>query len=213
MQMIVANGLMLMWSLVPHYLQTGGPNDAMYILELLRGKPSKTRPAKRAIEDLTPSWSWTVKQVPSENFLKHYREQLKHPNLSADQRCILLDAFVTCVLMYGATDHLAEADQYSEELLRLKPDEWTIKGTRGGVLVEKGELQAGIAMLEDVMAHDHNANDRAISASFLALAHLKKNDRTEALRWLAISRQIDPDCASMHRIATLLNPATPVSNA
>lgn len=123
-----------------------------------------------------------------------------------------LDTFVTYVLMYGATEYLAEADRYSEELIRLKPDEWTVKGTRGGVLVEKGELQAGITMLEAVMAHDSNAFDRTISASFLALAHFKGNNRAEALRWIAISRQIDPNCVSMLRIEALLDSPVSASN-
>ena len=152
-------------------------------------------------------------QLPADALLAQYRTVLSRSNLSTDQRCAVLDAFVTYVLMHGTSEFLAEADRYSEELFRLKPDEWTIKGTRGSVLVEKGDLAAGAAMLKDVMANDSNSFDRAISASFLALAELKQNNRPEALRWLTISRESGSDCASTLRIAALLESKTPISNA
>jgi hypothetical protein len=203
MQMLVANSYLLMLSLVPFYSKTGQPSDGMILFHLIRGTPLKSRESAKEIRDLAPSWSWMVKHHPPEELLNPFREGLHRPEISPEQRRVWLDGFATCVLMYGANQFLAEADQYSEELLRLKPDECSYKGTRGSVLVEKGDLATGITLLEECMKSD-SRNDRAISASFLALACLKQGKRDEALRWLAISREIDPRCISMRRIAKLV---------
>ena len=107
--------------------------------------------------------------------------------------------------MYGAKDFLPEADQYSLELLRIKPDEWTVKGTRGSILVEKGELERGMRMLSEVIEHDPSTFDRAIAASFLALGELKKNNRESALKWLRVANDLDPECASARRVQSILD--------
>lgn len=100
---------------------------------------------------------------------------------------------------------LPEADRYSQELFQIKPNEWTVKGTRGSVLVETGELEHGMTMLKDVIEHDPSVFDRAIAASFLALGELKKNDRESALKWLRVSHDLDPECASAHRVQSILD--------
>jgi len=96
-----------------------------------------------------------------------------------------------------------------------RTDEWTIKGTRGSVLIEKGDLVAGISLLSEVFKHDPSAFDRAIAASFLALAELKQNDHSAAREWIRICRHLDPNCVSMHRIESLLTEpdATPTPAA
>jgi hypothetical protein len=67
-------------------------------------------------------------------------------------------------------------------------------------------------MLKDVIQHDPSSFDRAIAASFLALAEFKQNNREAAVQWLRISRDFDPHCASMHRIESLLRAnVSPVS--
>jgi hypothetical protein len=199
MQMLIANAYLLTLTIIPFYSSIG-PNDGMILFHLLRGtSPKRVRSAGQP----SPSWFWMVKHHKPEELLNGFREQLKNPKLSPAQRCWALDVFATCVLMFGANEFLAEADQCSEELLRLQPNEISNKGTRGGVLVEKGDLPAGIAMLEEVM-NSPSKNDRAISASFLALAHWKQGNRDEAKRWIGVSREIDSRCASMWRIAKLI---------
>lgn len=204
MQMAIANGYLLMFSIVPFYSKRGQANDAMLLLHLLRDTPLKTPLNKSTHDNLTPSWRWLVKHHSAEELLKQFRGPLERPEISPENRQIYLDTFATCVLMFGANQFLEEADRYSEELLRSKPDELSYKGTRGSVLIEKGDLTDGIAMLEEVMNGATDPNDLTISASFLALAYHKQGQRAEALRWLATSRQIDPDCVSMRRIAKLI---------
>lgn len=151
-----------------------------------------------------PSWHWTVRNSRPEPFLRKYREYLNKPNQPAVDRHQVLDAFATCVLMHGAHDFLPEADRYSEELFKAKPDEWTVKGTRGSILVDKGDIEAGITMLQDVMKHDPSEFDRAICASFLAVAEIKRNNIEEALQWIRMARSLDSDCGALPRAESLL---------
>jgi glycosyltransferase involved in cell wall biosynthesis len=162
-QMLVANGWLLLIGLIPHYATVNGvrmPNDALRLIHLIRGSPTTVRlhqQPETATGSSGPSWHWTVSQVPVEILLAQFRTRLEDAKLSPSERDQVLDAFATAVLMYGAHEFLTEADRYSEELYRSKPDEWTVKGTRGSILVEKGDIESGQAMLKDVVEHDPSA--------------------------------------------------------
>jgi hypothetical protein len=202
-EMYVANAYLLLVSLAPFRAKTDGlklPSDGLHLLLLLFGR----WPWDRDGELWQGSWHLTVKKVRPEPILNLYREQLSNPALSQHERALVLDGFATCVLMYGAREFLAEADRYSQELCELKPGEWTVKGTRGSILVETGDLVHGMAMLLEVMEHDPSAFDRAIAASFLALAEFKKCNQESALKWLRISQDLDPNCASALRIGNII---------
>jgi hypothetical protein len=213
-EMLLANGYLLIFSLLPYRTQiNGGPTmtDGLQMFRLLFFGAADTR---RMIASETstrsgspgPSWKWIVNQIDPGQLLASYRKMLSDPNLSPEQRLHALDLFATTVLMYGANEFLEEADRYSLELLNGRPDAWTVKGTRGSILVEKGDLDGGIAMLTQVMDNDPSAFDRAIASAYLALAEWKKNDRDTALNWLRISRQLDPACPAGPRIQRLLDP-------
>ena len=106
--------------------------------------------------------------------------------------------------MFGASEHLAAADRYSEELFRAKPNEWTVKGTRGSVLIEIGQLEAGSKMLADVVENDPLPFDRAIAASYLALAAIKQREYKAASTWLEKARVFDPNCVTLKRFERIL---------
>lgn len=213
-QLAAVNAYLLLWCLIPFHANVNGiptPNDALSLIQLATGR-TRTYPeplTKAGQADAGgPSWSWLVSQVEANSLLTHCRKQLSNPHLPIAERVTLLDTFATCVLMYGAVEFLPEADRYSEELHSLKPDEWTVKGTRGSVLIETGRLEEGMSMLRELMENDPSAFDRAISASFLGLAELKRNNADQAAEWLRKSRDLDPNCGSLKRIEALLRSAT-----
>jgi hypothetical protein len=207
------NACLVLFSLFPYRAKVDGaktPNDGLMLIHLLLNKSFKTpehstSSGQRAARLSQASWRWIVRNSKPEPVLQHYRNYLNHPALPADARCQLLDAFATCVLMFGATDFLSEADRYSAELLEAKPDEWTVKGTRGSVLVDKGETEAGMAMLQEVMRHDPSEFDRAIGACFLALGEIKRKNLGAALESLRLARALDPNCGALPRLESLLN--------
>ena len=203
-EMCIANAYLLLVALVPFQATKKTvklPNDGLHLILLLFGQwlGSWAENLRKG------SWDLIVNQVKAETLLRLYRDQLNDPTLSQDKRVLVLDGFATCVLMYGAYEFLQEADCYSQELFEIKPAEWTVKGTRGSILVETGDIERGMAMLSQVMEHDPSAFDRAIAASFLALGELKRSNRESALKWLRISHDLDPDCASAHRVQSLLD--------
>jgi len=212
-EMLLANGWLFLTSIVPFWRTRAGirlHSDGMQLLLLAfrpKGKSRKRRSRAGSVTsepDTVGRWHEMVKEFPHELPLAAYRQQLEDSSLSDEERNQALDGFATCVLMYGVLEFLPEADRYSEELMRNKPDEWTVKGTRGGILVEKGDLPAGIAMLTQVMDNDPSVFDRAISASFLALAEWKKNNKDAAESWLHRSFELDPNCVSALRVAEIV---------
>lgn len=207
-QIALVNLYLLAISLVPFRGRLDGvltPNDGLMLYQLAVGKTSPTSPHSTEAEahlgfPKGPPWLWVVKNAEPSLILAHCRQLLSNPSLNAEERPQLLDTFATCVLMYGAKDFLPEADRYSEELYAAKPNEWTVKGTRGSVLIELGRLEEGTTMLKEVMDNDPSSFDRAIAASFLGLAELKRNNSAAAKEWLKKSQEIDPHCASLERI-------------
>jgi hypothetical protein len=206
-QMCIASVFALLSSLLPFQTRIDGVkvrSDGLQMLSLLIGRRRAAPSERNAItRTLSPSWRWVVNNLGHTTLLHSCRSQLESAKLSRDEHLELLDVFATAVLMYGAHEHLSEADRYSEELFKAKPTELTVKGTRGSILIEKGELAAGREMLAEVMAHDPSKFDQAIAASFLALADLKENRLPEASRWLRTARELDPNCPAIDRIESL----------
>ena len=194
-EMTLANGLLLLDTLTPYQSNLNGrkvSSDALQLIQLALKRP------------VPGSWKWHVKNSPIEPLLDAQRKELEKPNLSEADRCQLLDAFATAVVMYGASEHLEEANRHAEELERLKPSEWTVKGTRGSLLVDSGQIDQGMAMLKEVMEKDPSAFDRAICACFLALGELKRNNLEAARKWQGEARKLDPDCGALGRVDAAL---------
>jgi len=228
--LLITNFGLLLSSLVPHYVNYGGfktPNDGLQLAYLLFkqrfapfGSQASERPVTaRAGNHAQPaprqgendqtlqhsvSWQRTIDRGRPDLLLVSYRRWLNHPKLAVEMRHNLLDGFATCVLMSGASEYLDEADRYSKELYEAKPADWTVKGTRGSVLVEKGAVDEGMRLLLEVFENDPSAFDRAISACFLALGEFKLGQPEKAAEWIDRARRIDPNCVPVKRVAALL---------
>jgi hypothetical protein len=107
-------------------------------------------------------------------------ELLARPAHDSAQLVRRLDALACVPLYYPCPRLLPLADECSRRALELAPSDVTLKGTRGGVLVELGRIAEGKALLEECLDHSQSATDRAISASFLALAALREGNRERA---------------------------------
>jgi hypothetical protein len=210
--MAVVNAAMLFIGVLPYRLTDGAKNqnDGAAILQLLfpRWSAIQTDPATRRPEDQDvpgPSWRWIRIHLPPEKLLANYKARLNDPTLSVQTRCQYMDAFATAVLFYGATSFLPEASQYSDELTQTVPEAWTVKGTRGSILIDRGDIEAGTVILEDVVKHDPSPIDRGIAASFLAMAEFKRNHPDAALEWIGLARRLDPNCGALPRMESILS--------
>ena len=216
--MLIVNGITLLGSLVPMKAEIRGrsaDNDGLKALRVLAGSDPfinsvegqlKNRPSDETRHESGNPWPSTINAGQISNSLEEYRLQIQRDDLPEGLRHHLRDAFATLVLMAGASEFLDEADRYSDELYQARGGEWTVKGTRGGVLVEKGRLEEGIRLLREVMDNDPSSFDRAISASYLGLAEIKLGRPAEAQEWLTKARRCDPRCVFLQRFEKMLQP-------
>ena len=102
-------------------------------------------------------------------------------------------------LMIGDAAHLAEADRRSSAAYAMLPDHAGARSTRGSVLVEKGEIDQGIALLRSAMNAAERDQSKACCASFLAIGERRLGHVDAAERMLAEARRLDCKCEVLPR--------------
>jgi len=115
-------------------------------------------------------------------------------------RAEVLDGLACLPIYYGWPEMLDEGLEYIERALREAPGLITLKGTKSSLLIEKGELDEGLRLLEEVAESTASENDRAIIGYYRALAYLKKGDRTNARHLLREAAEKYPRCIVKARI-------------
>lgn len=127
-------------------------------------------------------------------------KELAAPDLSSERRAEVLDGWCCIPLYWDCPDYLPEADAWSKEALELRPREFTLKGTRGAVLIELGRIEEGKALLREVLEKSSDANDRSISLAYLELAASKQDDQKAAEEMLARAKKESPHCPVLEKI-------------
>ncbi len=95
----------------------------------------------------------------------------------------LSEQLANLVIVQRLMDMLPEADRCSEYALLLEHESITLKGTRGSILVELGQLESGMEMLKEVFEKSESEHDKAISAFYIALGFRKVGDSASVLQW------------------------------
>ncbi|HXJ56826.1 MAG TPA: site-2 protease family protein, partial [Verrucomicrobiae bacterium] len=127
------NAWVFLCSMLPRHARIDGhlyPSDGLQIIALLRGlhptvglldghtRTSSTGESAQVTGmSSSSSWQHLIDSGQGEQILQGHRRLLSQRGLPRDLRLLCLDAFATCVLMMGASEHLPEALQYSEELI------------------------------------------------------------------------------------------------
>ena len=106
-------------------------------------------------------------------------------------------AYVDALL--GRPELLPEADDFSRRALEKAP--WVVyfKGTRGIVLVELGQYDEGVALLEDALRKHPDKWGKAINASYLGVAAERRGHASESHSFFAMARKLDPHCPLLAR--------------
>ena len=90
---------------------------------------------------------------------------------STAERVELLDGFASLPLLRAGTRALLpDAQRWCAEAVILAPDQPTLRGTQGSLLVEQDECAAAWPILLEVFARTGSEQDRGICAFYLALA-------------------------------------------
>jgi Tfp pilus assembly protein PilF len=95
---------------------------------------------------------------------------------------------------------LEQADDYSAQAYQNLPWEPAIIGTRGAVLVWKGQVEQGIELLKTSMARTPDNHGKASNACGIALGEIRRGNRSEAQKYLDAARKLDPQCQMIERV-------------
>jgi hypothetical protein len=114
--------------------------------------------------------------------------------LECTMRLLMLNNVAYADALLGEPDLLPEADEYSREALKHLAWHASVKGTRGTVLVERGQLEAGIALLKEALQEHTEPENKALNACHLAVAEQKRRDFKAAAEYWELARMLDMDC-------------------
>lgn len=93
-------------------------------------------------------------------------------------------------VVYAREDLLAQADDYSDKALNSSPKFAVFLGTRGAVLVRKGEIKEGIELLKRAFKYQSDDAARSVEALFIGIGEAKLGNRKEALHRLKQARNL-----------------------
>jgi tetratricopeptide (TPR) repeat protein len=118
----------------------------------------------------------------------------------------ILDTIAWANLMRADPELLAETDQFSKEACEAFPWSSYFAGTRGAVLVELGQSEAGMDLLSRALKKNNDAYNKAVNACYLALGEAQLGNREAAQLYLETARRLDRTCPVLKRIAKEVKP-------
>jgi hypothetical protein len=125
---------------------------------------------------------------------------LARDDLNPSARVLILNNIAWADLMLGNCGLMGEADAFSAEAWTALPWRPALCGTRGAVLVTKGDLQPGIDLLRIALKKNEEPYNRAVNACFLALGEARRGDFAAALSYLETAGKLDPSCPMLARV-------------
>jgi hypothetical protein len=132
---------------------------------------------------------WTnevVRREVDDAFLR----ELGRGGLTREEELLVLDALSTDTLLFGDPALRAHLDAWSLRALTLAPAIRTVRGTRGGVLVELGRHAEAKPFLEPLTQAEETSLDRVLGHAFLARAEHALGETAAARRHASEARRI-----------------------
>jgi hypothetical protein len=126
-------------------------------------------------------WIWILADEGHLDSAKAECEQLimEYPP-GTEARSGVLDTLACLPVFYGSKALIPEAMKVIEMAIAEEPDKITLKGTKGSLLIERGDVEQGLELVEQVLKESESENDRAICTWYLALAAHKLGRLEEA---------------------------------
>jgi tetratricopeptide (TPR) repeat protein len=126
---------------------------------------------------------------------------LSRKDLTPSARYVILNNVAYMNVLIGDTGLLDEADRYSKEAIANLPWKAPIKGTRGSVLVQLGQIEEGMLLLQAAAKGAETIQSKAHNNCWMAMAEAKRGNLIEGKKYLATARRLDPDCYLIERTA------------
>ena len=128
--------------------------------------------------------------------------------LKPAMRYVLLNNIAYAHAVLRDPDRLDEADRYSAEAYKNAPWVPAFVGTRGTVLVARGQTEEGVALLRRAMDASDEESGKAENACELAMAEMSRGDLASARRYLDLARRWDPQGVLVQAASQKLAEAT-----
>jgi len=100
---------------------------------------------------------------------------------------------------------IAEADAYSNDAYAALPWVAAVVGTRGTVLVAKGNLEEGMNLLRKSMADAESPRNKAENACHMAIALARCGRNSEARNYLDLAAKLDGKCPLLAKTERVIN--------
>jgi tetratricopeptide (TPR) repeat protein len=166
-----------------YYMQLAKKAGAELLLELGRISPDEEL-------EIRTAWVYQVSIEGVERIKTEAAHLLALLETDKDRQVIALDS-LACIPVYGGpAELLDDALAWIERALAEKPDMITLKGTKGSLLFEKGNVEEGLRLLEEVLEKTGSDGDRAICKYYMALHHHRRSELQLAYRWLREAQEI-----------------------
>jgi Peptidase family M50 len=107
---------------------------------------------------------------------------------------LLLNNIAWVDMMLANPELLDEADEYSQAALKAQPKCALFQGTRGYVLLRRGSVAQGMALLGQAHVTNSESRSRAINACCRAIGYAMLSQHDEAQSMLVEARSLDGGC-------------------
>lgn len=129
-----------------------------------------------------------------------YFAAINQPEITPHVRAAVANNIAWVNLLIADSKLLAEADQFSRQALEEIPWEPSIKRTRGSVLIELGQIEEGVRLVEQARWGNYSNANKALNACYLALAASRQGNAGQAKKYLDEVRRRDPKCVLLERV-------------
>jgi len=123
-----------------------------------------------------------------------------NPEVTPAADAILLNNVAWVDLLTGDPSLLTEAGECSARAFQAIPWVPEIKGTRGSVLIEQGEVSEGMELVRQALEDNEDHANKALNAAFLALGYVRQGAIKEAQAMSELSRRWDRRCPLSERV-------------
>ena len=122
-------------------------------------------------------------------------------------RALLMNDIACVNALTGTKELLDEAEEYSDHALKVFPWSASVKGTRGTVFVQRGQLADGIGLLQHSLQESEERGGRAQNACWLAIAETRRGNYEAARSYVKIARALQSECFLLARAERAINEA------
>ena len=128
---------------------------------------------------------------------------------NAGPRALALNCIAYADVLIGDPELLAEADAYSQEAMKAHGWHPDIRGTRGAVLVARGEFDEGLPLLHESLASATTVDGKAQNACLIAEAEFRRGNRDTARQYLKQAQSFSATCSLIPRVESLWDDTSP----